>query len=227
MKKKSILSANDQTQSSRRMRPDYQRLSFLTVNQALDCLHHMTGISMTLEDLISQCEDGHCVAYIGDGALKGFTQTIDLDEQEEEVFGAGSQRVINIHRLQGLGAEATATLSLAGPVFTGAWDNFDEVTRVWNAEVPQAVNSLRFKPSDISALVDSFADQPSVPQSFETRERESVGKLIAMLVEMNGLDGLGHYKVAKILLSEAARLGLSPLSVNTIVTYLRPERLPE
>lgn len=41
-----------------RMRPDHERLSFLTVNQAIESIKIMTGLSMNLEDLISQCEDG-------------------------------------------------------------------------------------------------------------------------------------------------------------------------
>lgn len=53
-----------------------------------------------------------------------------------------------------------------------------------------------------------------------------MAKLVAILVEVNGLDGMGDYKLAGLLLTEAARLGLSPLSVNTIVTHLRNGRQP-
>lgn len=224
--KKSSKSADGRKQGLERMRPDHERLNFLTVNQALESIKAMTGLPMTIEDLISQCEDGHCIAYIGGAPLKGLTQVHEPGEQAAVVFGAGNQRVVNIQRLQGLGSEAQASLALAGPVLSDLPDDYEETIRVWEADVPQAVARLRFRPTDIYSLADSLVGQPPTFHPLETRERESVGKLIAMLVEMNGLDNLGHYKVGRILLSEAARLGLSPLSLNTIVTYLRLDRLP-
>ena len=208
------------------MRPDHERLNFLTVNQALESINAMTGLPMAIDDLISQCEDGHCIAYIGGEPLRGLTQAHEPGEQASVVFGAGNQRVVNVQRLQGLNPEAQASLVLAGPVLSDLPDDFEETICVWEADVPQAVSRLRFRPADIYSLANSLAEQPSTAPALETRERESVGKLIAMLVEMNGLDHLGHYKLARILLSEAARLGLSPLSLNTIVAYLRLDRMP-
>lgn len=224
--KKSSRSTDGRKQGLERMRPDHERLSFLTVSQALESIKGMTGLSMTLEDLISQCEDGHCTAYIGGEPLKGLTEVHEPGAQAAEVFGAGSQRVINIQRLQGLGLEATASLVLAGPVLSDVPDDFEETVRVWEANVPQAVVRLRFRPTDIYSLAESLVGQAPTSRPLDTRERESIGKLISILVEMNGLDGMGHYKAGGILLTEAARLKLSPLSINTIVAYLRLDRLP-
>lgn len=134
--------------------------------------------------------------------------------------------MINIQRLQGLGLEATASLVLAGPVLSDVPDDFEETVRVWEANVPQAVVRLRFRPTDIYSLAESLVGQAPKSRPLDTRERESIGKLISILVEMNGLDGMGHYKAGGILLTEAARLKLSPLSINTIVAYLRLDRLP-
>lgn len=223
--KKSSRSAG-RKQGLERMRPDHERLSFLTVNQALESIKVMTGLSMSLEDLISQCEEGNCIAYIGGDPLKGLTQVQVQEEHATVVFGAGNQRVISIGRLQGLGPDASASLALAGPVFSDAPDDYEETVRVWEADVPRAVAMLRFRPTDIYSLAELLVGQPPTIRPLEEREKDSIAKLIAMLVELNGLDKLGHYKVAGILLSEAARLGLLPLSKNTIVTYLRLDRLP-
>ena len=104
-------------QDLQRMRPDHERLSFLTVNQALESIKVMTGLSMNLEDLISQCEDGYCIAYIGGDPLKGLTQVAEPNEQAVVVFGAGSQRVINTERLQGLALEPKLHLFWRGLCF--------------------------------------------------------------------------------------------------------------
>ncbi|MFP3925771.1 hypothetical protein [Pseudomonas sp. W5-36] len=209
-----------------RMRPDHERLSFLTVNQTLESMKVMTGWSMSLEDLISQCEEGNCIAYLGGDPLKGLTQAHELEERAMVVFGAGNQRVVSIGRLQGLGPEASASLTLAGPVLSDVPDDYEETVRVWEASVPRAVSMLRFRPTDIYSLAELLVGEPPTIRPLDTREKDSMLKLIAMLVELNGLDSMGHYKLAGILLAEAARLGLPPLSPNTIVTYLRQECLP-
>ena len=209
-----------------RMRPDHERLSFLTVNQAIESIKIMTGLSMNLEDLISQCEDGYCIAYLVGGSFSGFVQVAGSDEAAAAVYGAGAQRIVSIGRLMGLSLDAAATLVLAGPVFSDVPDDYEEAVRVWEAEVPRAVTSLRFKPIDIQKLAQSLVGSAPASRPLETRERESMAKLVAILVEVNGLDGMGDYKLAGLLLTEAARLGLSPLSVNTIVTPLRNGRQP-
>ena len=196
------------------MRPDHERLSFLTVNQALESIKVMTGLCMNLEDLISQCEEGLCIAYIAGDPLTGVVQVAESDEAATAVFGAGSQRIVNIQRLQGLSLDAAAALALAGPVFSDVPDDYEETVRIWEAQVPRAVARLRFKPIDIQALAESLVGPAPSSRPLEKRERQSMAKLIAILVEMNGLDRLGHYKLGEVLLKEAARLGLSPISVD-------------
>lgn len=224
--KKTSKNTDARKQCHEGMRPDHERLSFLTVNQALESIKGMTGLPMTLEDLISQCEAGHCIAYLGGEPLKGLAQVAELGEAAAAVFGAGNQRIVNIQRLQGLSLDAKASLVLAGPVFSDVPDDYEETVRVWEADVPRAVAMLRFRPTDIRSLAESLVGQTPASRPLETRERESIGKLITILVEMNGLDAMGDYKAGAVLLAEAARLGLSPLSMNTIVTYLRSDRLP-
>lgn len=172
------------------MRPDHARLSFLTVNQALESLRTMTKHPMTEEDLLTQCEDGYCKAYLrlADGAA-GLTQVSgEPGDEPESVSAAGIQRVLYVQNIRLALSGVPVSLRLTGPVFRDADDSFDEVIRVWDAVVDLKKADLAFKPGDVAALADAI--NGVIPETFDldAKEEASASAIIAVLAHMAGLN---------------------------------------
>ncbi|WP_141695150.1 hypothetical protein [Pseudomonas graminis] len=187
------------------MRPDHAHLSFLTVTQALENLRAMTKLPMTEEDLLSQCEQGHCTAYSRLIGAQGLTQVSgEPGDEPESVWEAGVQKILDIQPVRLAQAGVPVSLTLAGPVFRDD-DSFEEVTRVWHALVDVKSGDLAFRPSDIAALAEII--NGVIPETYDlnTKEKASVSAIIAVLAHLAGLN-VGKPYAAYEVLSTAAPL---------------------
>lgn len=203
------------------MRPDHAHLSFLTINQALENLRVMTKQPMTEEDLLTQCEQGHCAAYIRFNGLRGLTQVSGEPGDEPELVDvAGPQKVLNVHRIRSALPGTQVSLTLAGPVFLAADDGFDEVVRVWEALVDPKSGDLGFKPSDIHALSDIISGASPKNYDLDSRERASVNAIIAVLAHMSGLDITKPYAAATTILAAAPVARVVMPTAGTIRKFL-------
>lgn len=170
------------------MRPDHAHLSFLTVNQALENLRTMTKQPMTEEDLLTQCEEGHCTAYLRLTGGQGLTQVSGEPSDEPEcVFAAGVQQILYVQNIRLAQSGTPVSLRLVGPVFT-ADDSYEEVTRVWDAVVDLKNGDLAFKPADVAALAETINGVIPEAYDLDAKEEASASAIIAVLAHMSRLD---------------------------------------
>lgn len=171
------------------MRPDHAHLSFLTVNQALENLRTMTKLAMTEEDLLSQCEQGYCTAYIRLSGVQGLTQVSgEPGDEPESVWVAGVQKILYVQPVRLARSGVPVSLRLVGPVFRDIDDSFDELTRVWDALVDLKDGDLAFKPADVAALADTINGVIPETYDLDTKEQASASAIIAVLAHMSGLN---------------------------------------
>lgn len=202
------------------MRPDHAHLSFLTVNQALENLRAMTKQPMTEEDLLTQCEQGLCSAYVRLNGVRGLTQVSgEPGDESESVCVAGVQQVLNVQRIRLARNGVPVSLRLAGPVFREADESFDEVTRVWDAMVDLEAGELAFKPADVAALADTINAVIPEVYGLDTKEKASASAIIAVLVHMSGLDVTKPYAAYESMKTAAPLARVAMPSQGTIKKF--------
>ncbi|MNO86918.1 hypothetical protein D3C76_783330 [compost metagenome] len=202
------------------MRPDHAHLSFLTVNQALENLRAMTKQPMTEEDLLTQCEQGHCKAYVRLKLVRGLTQVSgEPGDEPESVSLAGVQQVLNVQRIRLARPGVPVSLRLAGPVFRDKDDSFDEVIRVWEALVDLQTADLAFKPADVAALADTINGVIPETYDLDTKEKASASAIIAVLAHMSGLDVTKPYAAYETMKTAAPLARVAMPSSGTIKKF--------
>lgn len=202
------------------MRPDHARLSFLTVNQTLENLRTMTKLAMTEEDLLSQCEQGHCTAYIRLSGVQGLTQVSgEPGDEPESVWAAGVQTILNVQPVRVARSGVPVSLRLAGPVFRDIDDSFDELTRVWDALVDLKNGDLAFKPADVAALAETI--NGVIPEDYDLKgkEKATASAIIAILVHMSNLDVTKPYAAYESMKTAAALARVAMPSSGTIKKF--------
>lgn len=203
------------------MRPDHAHLSFLTATQTVENLRTMTKQPMTLEDVLTQCEEGNCTAYIRFAGLRGQTSVSgEPGDVPEVVDEAGVQKVLNIESIRTARPGAPISLTMAGPVFRDD-DTFEVVTRVWEATVNPPSGDLCFRPSDVLALSDLINGVNPKKSELGAKQKKTAGVLIAVLARMPPIDISAPYAAAETILAAGAAMGLEMPAPNTIVTFLK------
>ncbi|MND88426.1 hypothetical protein D3C76_521700 [compost metagenome] len=202
------------------MRLDHQLLKWLSIDQALDNLCRMTREPISVEDLISLCDEGNCGAYYKAEGVKGQTEVVSLEETPQEVYGAGFQRILNVGVLKGALEAGSVLLRMAGPVFSNRDDDYEESPRSWEAVVADSRRKVCFKTTDIQALADTITGS-SRSEVLDVREKRSLLALIAVLAQMDSIDITEPYKAAGVIATGASRLGLWVPGEDTIVKHLK------
>ncbi|MFI8611174.1 hypothetical protein ACIGFL_23010 [Pseudomonas sp. NPDC077649] len=138
------------------MRADLVSLQWLTLEQALLWLANETGIQLSKQDLLSQCDAGHCAVYLSVDRLKGECPEALIDEEGNwfgTVFGVGKGQILNPRAL--IEAEGASEIQLY---------IFGEVRQIeraeaecykgveWVATIPQDRCHPVFKTSEVVEL---------------------------------------------------------------------------
>ncbi|WP_283189851.1 hypothetical protein [Pseudomonas sp. PMCC200344] len=175
---------------------------------------------MTEEDLLTQCEEGHCKAYVRLTGGRGLTQVSgEPGDEPESVFVAGIQRVLNPQNIRLARSGAPVSLRLFGPVFREADDSFDEVTRVWDAVVDLKNGDLAFKPADVAALADTINGVIPEAYDLDAKEEASASAIIAVLAYMSGLDVTKPYAAYETMKTAAPLARVAIPSPGTIKKF--------
>lgn len=202
------------------MKRNHKLLQWLSIDQALESLCSLTKEPVSEEDLISQCEEGRCGAFVKISAIEGKTLDAQADELGEwtfQVFGTGYQQVSSPTVLLRNSKSGPISIQLTGAVRTSPHLECPEGDGVfWEASVPPQEQSLYFKRSEIDllAMLINGADE------LEPREETSVGRLLSILADMAELDISKPNKAAEVLRLHADLKGLKPPSKGTITKYL-------
>ncbi|MBU1329574.1 MAG: hypothetical protein KJ884_21520 [Gammaproteobacteria bacterium] len=202
------------------MRRDHQLLQWLSVDQALESLRSMTKQPISEADLISQCEEGNCGAFVKVSATEGKSLDALVDELGEwnfQVFGAGYQQVSSPAALLHNRKSGPIAAQLVGAVRTSLHLECPETEDVfWEASVAPQEQSLYFKRLEI----DRLAGLINGADELEPRVQTSVARLLSIMADMAELDISKPKKAADVLCKYAASKGLKPLSPTTIKKYV-------
>jgi hypothetical protein len=180
----------------------------------------MTREPISVEDLISLCEEGNCGVYYKAEGVKGKTEVVSLEETPQEVYGAGYQRILNVGVLRGALEAGSVLLRMAGPVFSNRDDDYEEFPRSWEAAVADSRLKVCFKTADVRALAVAI-EGGSNKEVLDGRERKSVAALIAVLAQLGPINISAPHKAAVVIAEGAARLGLWVPGEDTIVKFLK------
>lgn len=201
----------------------YRLLKWLSAEQAVDWLQHLTASPITFVELADLCNSGHCGVYVECLGERVVDQERGIDV---ELCGAGKvESAVSF----GFACEDSA-VSFQSRITVkcdayGMWGRedavpdflFEKTFYLGRQRVPI------FKPKEILALADKLngAEAPE-EKPLHPSERRSAGQIIAALAAMAKLDLSAPYAADEALRAGAAIHGLElPNSPETVVKFLK------
>ena len=167
------------------------------------------------------CSNGNCTVYIRLEGGRGLTQVSgESDDLPEVVYGAGPQKVFSVHAVRRASPGVPVTITMAGHVFQDD-DSFNEVIRVWDAEVDIGSAELLFKPLDVSALTDKVLGTPPKSHNLDSRQKASAGAIIAALASMPPIDITQPWGVAEAIIQAGVDIGVEMPQDATVAKFLK------
>ncbi|MFY1032705.1 hypothetical protein [Pseudomonas asiatica] len=202
------------------MKRNHKLLRWLSLDQALESLCSLTKEVVSEEDLISHCEEGNCGAFVQIDLSEGKALDALTNEEGEwtfQVFGVGYQRLSGPRALWANRKSKSMSVQLCGAVRTAPELEESEVgDTIWETSVPAHEQSLYFRRSQIVRLAEMITGSDDL----DPRERVSVGRLIAILADLDKLDIRTTNKAARVLIAHAPLAGVAAPNKDTIAKFL-------
>ena len=189
------------------MRADLISLQWLSLEQALQWLKDDSGIHLSEQDLLSQCDAGQCAAYLSVDRLKGNCPDGLRDELGEwffTVYGVGKGQVLNPRALIEAEVGGEIQLYIAGEVRQierAEAENFPDVE--WLATLPRERCHLLFESSDIAELAQIIAGAAPPLRALKPSHLLAISALLDLLMEKGGV----AYNQERIILEIEKRYG--------------------